>query len=194
MKKFVKFISFLMLTVPVFLDAAEKRSAEKEVFSKWLEMQTVIEQMDIKSILNEGSENIFLAVKAQSELSCNMLKTILNMCGLIPDKSFVENLNMSEKFIDNPEFCNLLKNIYNWLQNDVDKFVKYLIETDISSAIMNGEEEKLGIELTLDKYLTIFQRLFWQRDPIKQYYFLFTVANNFFEYCFLQKLFQSLKS
>jgi len=190
---FVKIGFLLVFTFSIFLNAAEKRDAEKEVFSKWLEAQTVIPQMNITAMQNEKIENIYGAVKAQCNFNCNMLKTTLNVFGLIPDKSFVEGLNVNDKYIDYVQFNQTLKNIYGWLQNDVDKFVQYLSQVGVAGFAASREEEQISNDLIADKYWAIFQHLFGLQDMFKQYYYLFTVANNFFEYCFSEKSFSKFK-
>jgi hypothetical protein len=85
------------------------------------------------------------------------------------------------------------KTLYPMLQSDIGAFLDYLDDHEFSSKIYNRIEKNAPHNPVIGKYNAFMHLLFAHTEKHDEREHLFSVANNFFEYCFSPKTFLSFK-
>lgn len=106
-----------------------------------------------------------------------------------------------DKFLDGQIFRDNLQavlaeinKLYPLLQNDIQGFLKYLMNHKFATlSIDRSERADEDSDDSMNKYLALMRLFFAHQKRSEERACLFSLANNFFEYCFYPKTFSSFK-
>lgn len=156
----------------------------KELFQNWIEEQSVFQDVDLNKMSFYLRKQALGRLRKMYEKQYNDLQTLSVFFGLQTGCDWSsKSVPFSEQDIKKH-----FSKLYSLLQDDIEEFINYLKNNNFCSQNINKQEEKQTIGLVIKKYNSFFDILFNSIDGEKKKdEFLFTVSNQFFEFCFFQK-------
>ena len=159
----------------------EKKDAE-EVFKRWMQIQWVVPEINIKEMNNYLHGDSITGVQKDFETNVRYL----NLLGDFFDLKYHLNAKdtFSTKSFSTQDLQSIFEMTYKLLENDVSGFVGYLKQINFDLLCSKGKENELSMAFLLRKYRMILDILFNVVDEYKKEKFSLTVGNNVFQYCF----------
>lgn len=162
---------------------------KKDIFKNWIEEQVIFNRIRIDSMSKH------LPKKNLAKLKRRFSRQILDlqaMAGFF-DISLLNDFLVNYSIPHEKEFSKKFAQIYSLLEKDIGQFIDYLRSNHLATASLNKMEKKQSINTVSKKHDNWFDLLFDQEDDEEKDEFLFTVANNMFEYCFYPETFFKFK-
>ncbi|MCK4650863.1 hypothetical protein KAT08_01685 [Candidatus Babeliales bacterium] len=185
-------VFIMMFSCCFFIAKAEKRYAE-DVFKRWLDIQYVLSDVDLREMKNILDENNLKDLKDRYENNLEYLKTLIIFYNLNSNK-YLEDIFFNSSLPQNSDLIEKFYYMYDLMETNFLGFVDYLIEKDFNKGSVNSEEDKISVDILLSKYGLITQIMFEQSDFFKLFKFMLAVGNRFFEFCYYDKTFPKYKN
>ena len=100
-------------------------------------------------------------------------------------KNFEEEIDLFLKKMDK---------LYLFMQKDIGLFLQHFIDSGLAQLVIDREErDEEGMDSAMDRYIALMRLFCSDRLLLNERQYLFTLANNFFDYCFSQKTFPQFK-
>lgn len=158
-----------------------------EVFSSWINgdgeyRQCIFSDINLEEMTQRQSSEALKNCFLRYPKSLAALKFYFDT--LLDGKPVIEN---EQLLLDH------FKTLYPILQNDIDAFLDYLHNHKFSSRPVNRIEKNASHNPIINKYNSFIRMLVTHSEKYSEREHLFSVANNFFEYCFSPQTFSSFK-
>jgi len=169
--------------------ARDLHDIKKDVFKNWVDDQVVFNRVRIDSMFEQLSKKNITKLKKRMKKQIIELQAMAGFFNVSILNDFLARYSLpSEK-----ELQRTFAHIYSLLERDIGQLVEYLRDNGVASEPLNKIENKQGINTVSKKHEEWVDFLFDQEDDEGKDEFLFTVANNFFEYCFNKETFLAFK-
>lgn len=168
--------------------AAENRTGE-QVFGRWFDVdgsqyQQAFRDMDVATMaqdLDQGRRLLFNERFAAYRERINSFGKFFVKMGIHPALAMTQQENNEFSAIARQE----LTTVYKLLQNNIPGFVSYLKKSGFESEALNKREAATYFNDVIERHKALMSVLFARANSVLEEEYLFTVANHFFEYCFV---------
>ncbi len=162
-----------------------------KVFDAWISgkgglLQHVFDDINFESLKDRNSSIVQKAMLTRyAKLKNKLYDLDFYFDSYLGGKEFAPNIL---------PFYNLSQNLHSLMQNDIQGLLKHFIDAGFASLVVDRKESgDDDLDYALDRYIALMRLFCSDRLLFKERQHLFTLANNFFEYCFYPKTFQSFK-